>query len=244
MLGLIIMTSRTRPTPNARLPNPTMISLQKPKAVLFDWDGTLMDSVESIYTCFNHVQKHFGRPPLTLEQFQENMKIGTAKEIFKKVFQDTPDLIQEAYDVFYANIPDIRAQYATFMPGAREFLEDLHARDIPMGIVSNMNHTFLVKEMAHLGVDTYFEAIVGAGEAPRGKPSPDHVYVALDRMGIDRSEAKDIWFIGDMEPDERAARAAGCPFIYYVGQHDPNALKAQYVFSDYDQFKVDMDTLF
>jgi phosphoglycolate phosphatase len=193
-----------------------MSVLPKPRAVLFDWDGTLVDSFESIVAANNVVRAHFGAPPYRAEEIREIVEIGNAREIFATLYPD-PAQAQQALDVYYTNIPRLRRENLGFIPGARKLIEFLQSAGVPMGVVSNMAHGPLIEEIAHVGWADYFQTIVGAGEAPRGKPAPDPVWLAIERLGLERNVARDIWFVGDMAADQKAAKAAGCPFVFYTG---------------------------
>ncbi len=199
--------------PNQNSKN-TTVSLTRPRAVLFDWDGTIVDSAQSVLVAQNHVRRTFGLPDFDLQTLIENVRAGTAREIFKTLY---PDRAQEALDLYYGHIELHRFDTLKIVDHIVEFLDLLKYQNIPMGVVSNMGHKPLVNEIDRIGFTKYFPVVVGAGEAARGKPSPDPIYLTLERMGMLRGEARDAWFIGDMETDEKSAKAAGCPFLYYTG---------------------------
>jgi phosphoglycolate phosphatase len=210
-----------------------MLSL--PRAVLFDWDGTLVDSFQAIYEAQLEVRRHFNQPPLTKDEVIQSMKIGTAREVFRVFY---PGQEKEALDVYYNAVPRLRAQHISVHAGSEAAIQALRARDIPCGVVSNMAHDPLVHEIGLLTWDQYFQVVIGAGVASRGKPAPDPVYLALDRMDIPRDQAGQVWFIGDMETDQKAAHAARCKFLYYTGgiTHD-ESLPADWRFADYQDLE-------
>jgi len=210
------------------------VPLTRPRAVLFDWDGTIVSSLQAIAAALNKVQAEFGKPELPFDIAREKMALGTSKDILGHLHPEDP---KRAMDIFYQHVPVLRAANLKVIDGAVAFLEMLRAQNIPIGIVSNMRHEYLVVEIETLGWTSWFETIVGAGEAARGKPSPDPIYLALERMGMLRGEAKDVWFVGDMETDEKAAKAAGCPFLFYTSEIDNkaehNRLQAALTFHHY-----------
>jgi phosphoglycolate phosphatase len=93
----------------------------------------------------------------------------------------------------------------TPMPGAAEAL--LAGATWPRGVVSNKAGDYLRAEVVHLGWSAHFTAVIGAGDAVADKPSPEPIFMALDKMGF--SPSQDIWYLGDTALDMQAARAAG-----------------------------------
>lgn len=215
-----------------------MLALPWPKAVLFDWDGTLVSSFSAIVRAVNETLVYHRAPALHQDEAIRTMQIGTARAIFGHLL---PDDVDSALEYYYARVPQYRLDAVEIIHGARTCLDLFRAADVPMGIVSNMRHTLLKDEVAHLGLDFYFGGIVGAGETPLGKPDPAPVYLCLERMGLTVDDAPDCWFVGDMAPDQMAAQATGCSFLYYTGSHGAGAsdLAADHIFSDYDQFNND-----
>ncbi len=216
-----------------------MLTLPWPKAVLFDWDGTLVSSFSAIVRAVNETLVYHRAAALPQDEAIKTMQMGTARAIFNHLL---PDDVDSALEYYYARVPQYRLDAVEIIHGARACLDLCRAADIPMGIVSNMRHTLLKEEVAHLGLDSYFSGIVGAGETPLGKPDPAPVYLCLERMGLTVSESPDCWFVGDMSPDQLAAQATGCSFLYYTGSHGAAVLDlpAAHAFLSYDQFNADL----
>lgn len=222
--------------------------LGAPLAVLFDWDGTLVDSYASIVAAHNAVQDHFGDPHFTPEHVLEIVQLGHGREIFERLYDGNKEKAQEALDVYYAHIPKLRHDKLTFCPGALDLIETLNTYKVPIGVVSNMAHGALRDEISDLGMAQKFGTIIGAGEAARGKPDPAPIYLALERLGFSRWDAPDIWFVGDMQADQKAAKAAGCPFIFYTGgiaptEHKRNLAAAKRL-DHYDELGVMVKKIF
>lgn len=215
-----------------------MTKLTKPKAILFDWDGTIVDSFASIVAGNNSVREKFALEPFTPDQVREAMAIGPARKIFETLYADRA---KEALDVYYTHMPKLRATNLQLMEHAADMLRELDATGIPLGVVSNMSHAALLDEIRHIGFYDNFKTIIGAGEAHRGKPAPDPIYLAAERMGMNRHDLGEIWYVGDMETDQKAARAAGCPFIFYAhgitNEAEKRALKPDHLVENYAEFK-------
>lgn len=215
--------------------------LSRPRAVLFDWDGTLVDSGACVQEAHNHVRRAFGMDDFTQEEFMHAARIGTGRETFTVLY---PTRVNEALDIYYGVVPELRTAHVGPIAGALEFVDQLYRAGVPLGVVSNMRHGPLVDEIARMNWGHYFQTVIGAGEAARGKPSPDPVYLAAERMGMTRADLENVWFVGDMDTDEKAAKAARCPFLYYTGgisdAREQARMQAVVKFSDYAKLWQDV----
>jgi len=185
------------------------INLKKPDAIFFDWDGTLVDSLPALHNYYNHVLTVFEKPSITLEQAKNNIR-RSAREVFPEVFGDRSE---DALKVFYDYVADKHIDHLAPFVDSHEFMDGLSRYGIPLGSVSNKKHSFLIKEITHLGWDKYLVSNIGAGVAAKDKPEPDPLVMAIEKIGL--SPAKNvIWYVGDTETDIQAAIAAGCQPIF------------------------------
>ena len=175
-----------------------------PRAVVFDWDNTLVDSWGTIGDAINVTRRHFGMSPWGLDEVKANC-VRSARESFPEWFGDR---WQEASDVFYARFSEVQMKNITPLEGSAELLAWLKTQGIPAFVVSNKNGVFLRRESEALGWDSYFVAVVGATDALRDKPAREHVDHALRQGGVETGA--DVWFIGDSEIDMTCARNAAC----------------------------------
>ncbi|MDR3449291.1 MAG: HAD family hydrolase [Alphaproteobacteria bacterium] len=175
-----------------------------PRAVIFDWDNTLVDSWGAIAHAINVTRAHFGSPAWTMEEVKANC-IRSARESFPDWYGDR---WQEASDIFYGCFKNIQFDDLKPLRGSADLLKYLAAQKIPAFVVSNKNGEFLRREAEVLGWNGYFAAIIGALDAPRDKPAREHPDHALALGGLTASA--DIWFVGDSEADIACARNAGC----------------------------------
>ena len=175
-----------------------------PRAVIFDWDNTLLDSWGAIADAMNATLAHFRRPLWTLQEVKAECT-RSARESFPEWFGDR---WQEASDVFYGQFKQSPLKNLSPLNGSVELLQWLSQNDIPAVIVSNKNGDFLRREAEFLGWKPYLAAIVGATDAPRDKPAREHADHALQLAGL--KAGPDVWFAGDSEPDIACARNAGC----------------------------------
>jgi phosphoglycolate phosphatase len=178
--------------------------LERPRAVIFDWDNTLIDSWHAILDAQNHTLTTFGLEPWTLEQTRQRVR-GSMRESFPALFGAR---WREAGEVFYRRFTDQHMQALQPLPGAAALLEELHSIGLYLAVVSNKKGDYLRKEAAHLGWDRYFGRIVGAFDAARDKPAVDPVHLALEGSGI--APGSSVWFAGDADIDLECAMNAGC----------------------------------
>lgn len=179
------------------------MSLKKPDAIFFDWDGTLIDGFDVIFSSYNVALNHFGLPPMSLEQARKNVRLSS-REVFPQIFGENAEAAQKIY---YQNVVAHHLQHIKSIPGTLELLKFLKSHNIVMGIVSNKTHAILLKEVAHLGWADYFAVVVGAGLAAKDKPAADPLLLASDKLGLS-PETNELWYIGDTETDMEAAHAA------------------------------------
>jgi phosphoglycolate phosphatase len=173
-----------------------------PRAVIFDWDNTLVDSWGAIAEAINATLAHFGRPAWTMDEVKAKC-VRAARDSFPEWFGDR---WQEASDVFYDRFSAVQMANLSPLEGSAALLEWLNEQGIPSCVVSNKNGVYLRREAEALGWNRYFASIVGATDAIRDKPAREHADHALRLAGLEASD--DIWFIGDSEADIACARNA------------------------------------
>ncbi len=176
----------------------------RPRAILFDWDNTLIDSWAVIHECQNATLEAFGHKPWTLEQ--------TRKRVRKSMRDSFPGLFgkdwEEAGEFFYRRFHEIHLEKLAPLSGAAEMLADLAGQGIYLGVVSNKKGKYLRREAVYLGWDGYFGKLVGALDAKADKPAAAPVHMALRGSGIEAGP--EVWFAGDACVDLECAVNSGC----------------------------------
>lgn len=179
-------------------------SLSPPRAVIFDWDNTLVETWPAIHEALTRTFTEFGLVPWTFEETKQRVR-KSMRESFPPLFGDR---WEEAGVFFKQAFTDIHLDRLVPAPGAAEMLADLVEAGIYLGVVSNKNGDTLRVEAAHLEWDRFFGRIVGAFDAKRDKPAVDPVHLALRDSGI--GCGADVWFAGDTDIDLECATHAGC----------------------------------
>lgn len=188
--------------------------LPPPRAIIFDWDNTLVDTWPNIVHTMNVTLAAMGHAPWTAEEAKRRIA-RSLRESFPELFGDR---WEEARDIFYAELERAHLDMLAPLAGSADVLGHFHAAAVPMAVVSNKTAIYLHREVAHLGWERFFNTIIGAGELPRDKPAPDAVFLFLERVGL--APGQDIWFVGDSPVDVEAAHAAGCAAIFVRGAED------------------------
>lgn len=189
-------------------------TVNKPKAILFDWDNTLIDSWLIIQEAMNATLEEFGLTPWTMAETRARVA-KSMRDSFPILFGDAWERAGEA---FYGHFEAIHLERLTPLDGAAEALKELKDAGIYLGVVSNKSGRLLRREAQHLGWDGFFGQVVGAGDAERDKPSPDPVALALAGSGVKTGD--EVWFAGDAAIDLECARNAGCVGVL-VREEDP-----------------------
>jgi phosphoglycolate phosphatase len=187
------LSDRTFPTPTAL-----------PKAVIFDWDNTLVDTWPIIHDALNHTFRTYGLPEWTLEETHTKVR-KSMRDSFPALFGEE---WEKAGEVFHERYGAIHAEKLEPAPGAGDLLSQLTASGVYLCVVSNKKGPFLRKEAEALGWATHFGALVGAFDAPRDKPARDPIDMALAPGGIVSGEG--VWFVGDADIDMECAHGAAC----------------------------------
>ena len=180
------------------------------KAVVFDLDGTLLDTLEDLYLATNHALAANGFPPRTKEQVRSYVGNGYRNLARLASPEGTPDDAQEQVlrdfnEYYLAHDQDHTAPYE----GINELLERLAAQGMPLAVVSNKGDAAVQDLMAHC-FPGRFAAVAGEREGVRRKPAPDTVLEVMRQLDL---TADDIVYVGDSEVDVATAANVGCDCI-------------------------------
>lgn len=179
------------------------MSRSAPIAVLFDLDGTLVDTVPFILAAVRHAFEGYGRAPTDAEWIAG---IGTPLRVQLASFARRPEDVQPLFDRYRGYWLEHHDRETRCFPGALEVVEALSREGHPIGIVTAKIEQGAYRTLRHTGLLPYVGAVVGADSCANAKPHPEPVLLALSRLGYPPSEAV---LVGDSPHDVAAARAAG-----------------------------------
>jgi pyrophosphatase PpaX len=183
--------------------HPVALSGRPPIAILFDLDGTLVDTVPFILAAVRHAFEGYGSCP-TDAQWLDG--IGTPLRVQLASFARGPDDVEPLLARYRAYWIAHHDRMTRLFPGAMDVVVELASRGHPLGIVTAKTEEGAIRTLRHTGLLRHLGAIVGADTCPRCKPDPAPVRVALARLGRAPGEAL---LVGDSIHDVVAAREAG-----------------------------------
>ena len=221
-----------------------MARLPAPRAILFDWHGTLADTFEAMYRAVDELLARLAElgleprlvPPGGSRLPEHEALVGHVRdrrrlpeaviaarrisrtEIFEILFgadEAAKRIAHEAYDVHYArHFTEVRP----FERGVTGMLGRLRAAGLALGMLTNRRRGLFARELSEVegsGWHGYFDVVVCGDDVERRKPAPDMVLRAIEALGA--RPGREIWFVGDSTTDTVAAKEAGVTAIYYNG---------------------------
>lgn len=207
-------------------------------AVVFDLDGTLIDSVPDVCAAVNRVLESRRRPPLGIDRVRAMVGDG-ARVMLDLAFAgcgdplpaDAIDGVVAQYLEFYKQEPVKRT---IVYPGVRRVLKSLADRGVPMGVCTNKPYVMSTIVLEKLDLAPFFCGVTGGDNVPHRKPDGRHITLTLDLMGADPAVAV---MVGDNETDVAAARDAGLPVVavsYGYARVPPEQLGADALIGHFD----------
>jgi HAD superfamily hydrolase (TIGR01549 family) len=181
------------------------------KAVIYDCDGVIFDSLEANFVFYSKVLERFGKPPLDRNDRKIVTLVHTyaSKDVLTQLFAGDPR-IEEA--LVFAGSIDYR-ELVPFMrmeEGFRETLDALRGR-LRLAICTNRS-TSMEMVLEHFGLTEYFACVMTASQVINPKPHPEPLLKILEHFSIEPGEAL---FVGDSELDRKSSESAGVPFVAY-----------------------------
>ena len=172
------------------------------KAILFDLDGTLINTNDLIVETINKVaQSYLGRGVT-----EKELHMVYGKVLIEQMRILADDKHEEMVDEFRRIYRENMDEQTTLFEGIKEVLDKLHEMGIPMGVVTNKGRNGVVHALLKFDLEKYFKVIVTADDVDDGKPHPEGIIKASGELGID---IDDIVYVGDTYNDMKSAEAAG-----------------------------------
>jgi len=178
--------------------------------VLFDLDGTLVDSLEDLTDAVNHMLATFGKPELATDAVRRMVGKGARHLVQQALSADPAADIERGLQLFLEFNAGHIADKSRLYPGAREMLDKLAAAGIRMAIVSNKNEAMSRLILQALDAEGYFSVISGGDSCAEMKPSPLPLLQAMEQLGTTPGTTV---MVGDSINDIQAGRRAGITTI-------------------------------
>jgi phosphoglycolate phosphatase len=175
-----------------------------PRAILFDWDNTLVDSWATIHDALNFLMRKMDKPEWSMAETRERVRLSL-RESFPLHFGER---WEEAREIYLNRFRAIHLDRLEALPGREAMLRSIAGMGIFLGIVSNKTGPLLRREVERLGWSGFFGSVVGAGDAAADKPACEPVHLALSESGV--RPGQEVWFVGDTAVDMECAENSGC----------------------------------
>ena len=194
-----------------------------PRLVMFDLDGTLIDSVPDLAAAVDRMLVEQGRAPAGIEKVRDWVGNG-ARVLVRRALADglehaavTEAATEEALARFLEIYADCHALTALY-PGVHELLEALSTAAVELAVVTNKPERFVAPLLEQVGLGGYFRWIIGGDTLPQQKPDPAALLQVMHLAGVDAGQSL---FVGDSRSDVLAARAASvlCVAVSYGYNH-------------------------
>ncbi len=187
--------------------------------ILFDLDGTLVDTAPDLMHAHNHVMKKFGYPTKSTEEIRNLVGQGAgamlgrsiwgqAKKEFGKVQDEEikKEMVKDFVDFYGKNI----VNESTLINGVKEFLIWCKEKNISMAVCTNKQEHLAIDLLKKIGIYDFFEYVAGYNTFDYCKPDPRHLTSVVEIL---EGDIKKSLMIGDSETDANAAKNAGMPVI-------------------------------
>jgi phosphoglycolate phosphatase len=182
--------------------------MNRPGALVFDLDGTLIDSRRDIATGLNRLRADLGLPPLSLDEVVTMVGEG-AKVLVRRALADWDgEPTREHLERYLAYYAEVCLDTTVAYPGIEEMLAEL-APTYRMAVLSNKGERLSIEILEGLDLAWRFKEILGGDSLPTRKPSPAGLNALADRLDV---PVEQLLLIGDSRIDAETARNAGCAF--------------------------------
>ena len=206
------------------------------KIIVFDLDGTLINSAPDLHAAAVKMLQDFSKPELTLEQVISFIGNGVPT-LVRRCLQAVDaegvdyDAALESFREHYLAAPvDLSCPYE----GVLEMLNALASNHFKLAVCTNKSEKMTIEVLKGLELQYFFEAVIGGDTLPVRKPSPDPLRLAFSRIGVNNCERE--LYVGDSEVDAETAEAVGCDFALFSNGYRKKPieqLRTHFVFNDF-----------
>ena len=189
--------------------------ITKPKMVLIDVDGTLVDSVPDLAYCVDEMLKALDMPPHGEDEVRHWVGNGVERLVRRALIgqldgEPEEELFDRAYPIFLELYKENTCKRSCLYPGVKEGIDYLKAAGYKLGCVTNKAEAFTHPLLKELGIFDYFESIVSGDTLEKKKPDPLPLVYSAEQLSV---SVEDSLMLGDSISDVKAARAAGFQII-------------------------------
>jgi phosphoglycolate phosphatase len=180
-----------------------MMNTSNVRGVIFDLDGTLIDSYQAIYLAFHYTYSEMGLTPLSYQQVERAVGRGLG-HTFRELLGE--ERVPQTLALFRKKYGEVFRTHTHLLPDVREVVGSLQGRGIQLAVATNKLGRFSRAIFEHFGMEKMFAVILGDGDVSQNKPDPEMLYQAMDKMGVVKEESI---FVGDSVIDIQTGKNAG-----------------------------------
>ena len=187
--------------------------MQKIKAIIFDLDGTLIDSVTDLANSVNYTLAEIGLPGHTRDEIKDFVGDGVQKLIKRSLGQTHLGRFDQAFEIFMQHYDLHCTDNTVLYPGVAEILPQL-ADEYKLAVLTNKSHKFSVKILVDLDIYQYFKEALGGDSLPTKKPDPAGLFYLAEKWHMTPDQ---IVMVGDHATDIEVGSKAGCKTVFIEG---------------------------
>ena len=208
----------------------------KNKVILFDLDGTLINSDMLIIRSYMHLFDTY-RPDYKLTLKELISFLGpTLRDTFPKYFKEDFDVLLKGYRTYFKENID---KYLSLFDGVEDMLITFKNQGIKMGVVTNRYRDSAFEVINQFNLSKYFDVVITLDEISKEKPSPEGIIKAIDLL---KCKSEDVIYVGDNKSDYQASRGAKvmCALVSFPVGRDNSLLKPDILINSFEKFKKEI----
>jgi len=182
------------------------------KLVVYDLDGTLVDSAPATIALLNQLRNELGLSTLPHYTFTPWLSLGGVKIMTNSLELDSEEKAKEYLEEFRRRLATFPSSTMPLYSNVKESLKLLSENNVKIGICTNKANRLVHKIIKELEIDQYFDVVIAGDDLPISKPNPLHLLTCLERLNI---SVNDAIFVGDSIVDQRTAISANIVFAFY-----------------------------
>lgn len=180
--------------------------MPKYRCIIFDFDGTLANTEESIIKAFQKTLRELNLPPVEDSKIKKLIGLSL-KTTFEKTTKLKDESLEEAIKLYRKNYDEIAPKTVKLFPEVKETLKELRQKGIKIALVSSKGEKALKKLLANLEINHFFSLIIGEEKMKKEKPAPNIINAILKKQNI---ESKAALIVGDTIYDVQMGKNANC----------------------------------